>query len=117
MPEIEMEAPTQFLGATVTIKIDRPLGSRHPQWDFIYPVNYGYLPGVPVLDGEDLDAYLLGVFKPVEEYTGICIGIIHRLNDADDKLVIAPLGVHYTAEQIRALTEFQERFWQAEVIC
>jgi inorganic pyrophosphatase len=111
-----MEPPTHFIGTTVTIKIDRPLGSRHPRWGFVYPVNYGYLPGVPAPDGEDLDAYLLGIFEPVETFTGICIAVIHRLDDDDDKLVVVPSGVDYTKGQIRALTEFQERFFQSEVL-
>lgn len=111
-----MEPPTQFLGATVTIKIDRPLGSSHPEWGFIHSINYGYLPGVIAPDGEELDAYLLGVFEPVEEFTGVCIAIVHRHDDPDDKLVVAPEGVNYTNEQILALTEFIERFYRSEVI-
>jgi inorganic pyrophosphatase len=105
-----------FLGASVSIRIDRPMGSRHPEWNFIYPVNYGFLPDVLAPDGEELDAYLLGVYEPVEEYSGICIAIIHRLNDADDKLVIVPENKTFSNAQIRALTEFQERFWQSEII-
>jgi inorganic pyrophosphatase len=111
-----MEPLTQFLGARVKIKIDRPLGTAHPKWGFIYPLNYGYLPGVIAPDGEELDAYLLGVFEPVREFTGVCIAIIHRLNDPDDKLVVTPAGVAYSDDQIRALTEFQERFFQSEIV-
>jgi inorganic pyrophosphatase len=116
MTDPPMEAPTHFIGARLTIKIDRPLGSAHPEWGFIYPLNYGYLPWVIAPDGEELDAYLLGVFEPVEEYTGDCFAIIHRLDDPDDKLVIAPEGAAYSDEQIRALTEFQERFFQSEIL-
>ena len=111
-----IEPPTQFLGTRVKIKIDRPFGASHTDWDFIYPLNYGYLPGVIAPDGEELDAYLLGVFEPVEEFMGVCIAIIHRLDDPDDKLVVVPEGVTYTNAQIRALTEFQERFFQSEII-
>ncbi|MEN8242000.1 MAG: inorganic diphosphatase, partial [Chloroflexota bacterium] len=107
---------THFLNQTLTIEIDRPLGSRHPEHGFIYPVNYGFLPGVFSGDSEELDAYLLGVFEPVMEYTGVCIAIIHRLDDDDDKLVIVPEDKSYTLEQIRALTEFQERFFESEMI-
>jgi inorganic pyrophosphatase len=111
-----MAPPTQFLGARVKIKIDRPIGSAHPDWGFIYPLNYGYLPGVSAPDGEELDAYLLGVFEPVAEYTGLCLAIVHRFDDPDDKLVVVPDGAAYSDDQIRALTEFQERFFQSEII-
>ena len=106
----------KFLGNRVSIKIDRPLGSRHPQWDFIYPVNYGFVPDTIAADGEGIDAYLLGVFEPVEEYTGICIAIIHRINDNDDKLIIVPDDKNYSTEQIIALTEFQGRFFKFVII-
>ncbi|NLM63444.1 MAG: inorganic pyrophosphatase [Mollicutes bacterium] len=106
----------EFLGKEVTVKIDRKLGSAHPKWGFIYCLNYGYVPNTISGDGEELDAYVVGEFKPVEEFTGECIAIIHRTNDNDDKLVIAPKGVNYTDEQIRALTEFQEKFFESVII-
>jgi len=111
-----MSTASNYLGKLLTIQIDRPLGSRHPEHGFYYPVNYGYLPGVVGEDGEDLDAYLLGVSEPVDQFEGVCIAIIHRLDDQDDKLVIAPQGESYTADQIRALTEFQERFFASEIL-
>ena len=106
----------QFLGKMVTMNVDRPLGSRHPDWGFIYPLNYGEIPNTPAPDGDDLDAYLLGVFEPVQTVTGRCIAIIHRLDDDDDKLIIVPDGKQYTDPQIRALTEFQERFFTSNII-
>jgi len=96
--------------------MDRPMGSRHPQHGFLYPVNYGCLPGVPGLDGEDLDAYVLGVFEALDEFHGVCIAVIQRLDDADDKLVVVPPEVNYTDDQIRALTEFQERFFHSVIL-
>ena len=102
-----------YLGKKITIKIDRPLGTRHPKHNFIYLLNYGYVPNTISGDGEELDAYLLGVFEPVEEYHGRVIAIIHRINDNDDKLVVVPDGVNYTDDQIMALTEFQERFFKS----
>ena len=116
MTERQMDPPIQFIGERVKIKIDRPLGSLHPQWGFIHSVNYGYLPGVIAPDGEELDAYLLGVFEPVDEFSGVCIAVIHRLDDPDDKLVIVPEGVDYSNDQIRALTEFVERHFASEII-
>ncbi|MBR3210835.1 MAG: inorganic diphosphatase [Bacilli bacterium] len=106
----------EYLGQTVKIKIDRPFGSKHPNHGFIYPVNYGYIPDTVSGDGEELDAYLLGVFEPVDEYEGECIAILHRTNDDDDKLVVAPFGKDYSDEAIDALTEFQERFFEHEII-
>lgn len=105
-----------FLDNEVTVVIDRPLGTKHPKWDFYYPVNYGYLDGVKAPDGEDLDAYVLGIFEPKERFTGKCIAILHRTNDDDDKLIVVPDGKIYTDEQIKALTEFQESYFESVII-
>jgi inorganic pyrophosphatase len=113
---IIMADSKQFLGKTVHVKMDRPLGSKHPKWKFIYSVNYGFIPNIKSADGEELDAYVLGVFEPVEIFTGKCIAIIHRTNDNDDKLVIVPNDKEYSDEQIRALTEFQESFFKSIII-
>jgi inorganic pyrophosphatase len=107
---------TAFIGKTVTVKMDRPLGSRHPRWSFIYPVNYGYVPGVVAPDQEELDAYVLGVFEPLEQFQGTCIAVVRRLDDDDDKLVVVAPGKDYTDDQIRALTEFQERFFTSVIV-
>lgn len=102
----------EYLNKEITIKIDRPLGTKHPKHNFIYSVNYGYVPNTTSGDGEEIDAYLLGVFEPVEEYTGNVITIIHRTNDNDDKLVVVPKCTNYTNKQIEALTEFQEKYFK-----
>lgn len=105
-----------YIGKEINIKIDRPFGSKHPKHGFIYPVNYGYVPNTISGDGEELDAYLLGVFEPVDEYTGKCIAIIHRTNDDDDKLVVVPLDKDYSNDAIEALVEFQEKYFTHIII-
>lgn len=107
---------SSYLGKTVEIKIDRPLGSVHPKHsDMLYPVNYGYIPGVIGGDGEDLDVYLLGVDTPVDEYTCRVIGIIHRENDVEDKLVAAPAGKSFSEEEIAQAVRFQEKYYKTTV--
>ena len=106
----------QYIGKIIDIKIDRPFGSKHPKHGFIYPINYGFVPNTTSGDGEELDCYLLGVFEPVEEFKGEVIAIIHRTNDDDDKLVVAPKGVDYSDDAIRALTEFQEKYFESIII-
>ena len=110
-----MKDVKEYLGQEVLVKMDRPLGSIHPKWGFVYCLNYGYIPNTISGDGEELDAYVVGEFKPLDEYRGIVIAIIHRTNDDDDKLVVAPLGVNYTDDQVRALTEFQEKFFESVI--
>lgn len=105
-----------YLEKIVEVKIDRQIGSKHPKWNFIYPVNYGYVPNTISGDGEELDCYVLGIFEPIETFKGKCIAIIHRIYDDDDKLIIVPKNKNYSNEQIRALTEFQERFFESEII-
>lgn len=105
-----------YLGKDVTIKIDRPLGSRHPKHGFMYMLNYGYIPNTISGDGEEIDAYLLGEFEPVDISSGKVIAVIHRTNDADDKIVVSKNGKDYTDDAIRALTEFQERYFDSVII-
>lgn len=105
-----------FLGTTVAAIIDRPLGTRHPQHGHIYPINYGYIANTLAPDGQEVDAYILGVFEPLSHFEGDCIAIIYRLNDADDKLIVVPQGKNYSDEQILALTEFQERFFVSLIL-
>ena len=96
----------------VTVTVDRPLGSRHPRFNgMIYPVNYGYVSGLIGGDGEDQDAYILGVDRPLAEFGGRVIAIIRRLDDVEDKLVVAPEGTSFTEEQIMEMTHFQEKYF------
>ena len=104
-----------YLNKIVTVKMDRPLGSQHPKHGFVYPVNYGYIPNTVSGDGEELDAYVLGEHKPLDTFTGKVVAIIHRTNDNDDKLVVMKDGRNYTDEQIRALTEFQEQYFESVI--
>ena len=106
-----------MLGKIVKVIIDRPLGSHHPNYeDLIYPVNYGYVEGVIAPDGEEQDAYVLGIDEPIGEYEGEIIAIVHRLDDIEDKWVVAPKGAYYTKEEIAKQIEFQERFFKSEII-
>ena len=107
---------TQYIGQILQVVIDRPLGSRHPQHGFLYPLNYGFLPGVISEDGEELDAYVLGVFEPLQAFEGECIAVIHRLEDDDDKLVLVTPGRLFTEEQIRVQTEFQECWFNSVIL-
>ncbi len=108
---------TPFLGREVEVLIDRPLGSRHPRHpDIVYGMNYGYVSGTSAPDGEELDAYVLGVEEPLERFLGVCIALIHRLDDDDDKLVVVPAGVTLTDAEIIAAVAFQERFFESVVV-
>ena len=105
-----------FLGKTVIVEMDRQLGTKHPKHGFIYMLNYGFIPNTISGDGEELDAYVVGVYDPVETFEGKVIAIIHRTNDDDDKLVVAPADIDYSDDAIRAMTAFQERFFESIII-
>ena len=101
----------------MTVIVDRPLGSCHPQHpDIVYPVNYGFIPGIIAADGEEQDAYIMGVDDPVDEYTGKLIAVIRRWDDVEDKWVIAPEGACFTKEDIERAVLFQEQYFRSEVI-
>ena len=106
-----------YLGRVVRIEIDRPIGYVHHKksYSLTYPINYGYVPGVLGGDGEELDVYLMGVSEAVSEYEGRIIGIVHRENDVEDKLIMAPVGVVYSAEEIADAIRFQEQYYRTYV--
>jgi|SRR3989338_9246185 len=112
-----LKTAKDFLGRIVKIKIDRLIGSKHPKHSFVYEVNYGFVPGTKAPDGEEIDAYLLGINEPVEEFTGKCIAVIHRKNNDDDKLVVIPDGVKgISDEEILKAVNFQEKWFDSVVI-
>ncbi len=104
------------LGDVLRVEMDRPIGTVHPKHpDLIYPVNYGYVPGLIAPDGEEQDAYVLGVDQPLEEFTGQLIAVIHRFDDVEEKWVLAPEGMSFTKEQVEEMTRFQEQYYQIEI--
>ena len=106
-----------MIGNSIKVLVDRPLGTCHPDHkDIIYSVNYGYVPDVIALDGEEQDAYILGVEKPIKEFVGKVIAIIHRIDDIEDKLVVVPEGVSFTKDEIMDKVSFQEQFFKTEII-
>ena len=106
-----------YLGRSVTIGIDRPVGYVHRKGEktLVYPINYGYIPEVLGGDGEELDVFLLGVDEPVESFTGRVIGIAYRADDVEDKLIMSPEGMKFTAEQMAELVRFQEKYYHTTV--
>ena len=116
--EERAELVEKYLGRTVSIKTDRPLGYEHKKekYTLIYPINYGYIPDVLGGDGEELDVYLLGVNEPVEKFTCRVIGAALRKNDVEDKLIAAPVGMYFTKEEMRNAVDFQEKWYDTEII-
>ena len=106
-----------YIGKNVNVKIDRPLGSIHPKWKEIkYPINYGYIPNTLSGDGEEIDCYILGINEPLENFEGKVIAVIHRTNDDDDKLVVVPSNTTYSDKEIRDFTNFQEKYFESDII-
>ncbi|MGN1132192.1 MAG: inorganic pyrophosphatase [Ruminococcus sp.] len=106
-----------FLGKSVTVVVDRPLGTTHPKHkDIIYPINYGYIENLFAGDGEEQDAYILGVDKKLDTFRGTVIAIIHRLDDVEDKLVVAPNNMRFTSKEIMEKVYFQEQYFETEII-
>lgn len=105
-----------FIGQKVNVIIERPLGTKHPKHGFTYEVNYGFIPDTKSADGEELDAYVLGVDKRITETRGICIAVIRRTDDDDDKLIITQDGKDLTDAEIEKLVEFQEKWFKHVIL-
>lgn len=106
---------SSVIGRTVTGRIDRPMGSRHPTAGFLYPVNYGYADGIQAMDGDAQDVYLLGVDEPVEAFAARVIAVYHRFDDIEDKWIAAPPGTDFSDEEILRQIQFQEQFFHGQL--
>lgn len=97
----------------VKVIIDRPKGSYHPTHTHLYyPINYGYVEGVIAGDGEEQDAYILGVNQPVQEFVGVLYAIVHRLDDVEDKWIVVPEGYQLSEKEIEESIAFQEKYFE-----
>ena len=106
-----------MIGKTVKVVVDRPLGTYHPKHkDIFYSINYGYVESIIAPDGEEQDVYILGVNEPVKEYVGKVIAIIHRIDDVEDKWVVAPKNATFTKEEIMEQVRFQEQYFKTEIL-
>lgn len=105
-----------MIGKVVKVIVDRPLGSYHPTHkDIYYPINYGYIEGIIAPDGEEQDAYILGVHTPVKEFVGKVIAIIHREDDIEEKWVVAPDNMNFSKEEIMEQIRFQEQYFKSSI--
>ena len=106
-----------MIGEIVTVTVDRKAGTLHPKHTNIrYPVNYGFVDGITAPDGEFQDAYILGVDEPLDVFTGRVIAIIQRKDDIEDKWVVAPDGIVFTATEIAEQVHFQEQYFDSVII-
>lgn len=105
-----------MIGKTVKVTVDRPLGSYHPEHkEMYYPINYGYIEGIIAADGEEQDAYILGVDVAIQEFIGVVIAVIHRNNDIEEKWVVAPKGMKYSSDEIMKRVAFTEQYFDSEI--
>jgi len=112
-----MENYKKWLGREVEVIVDRPFGSIHPKHkNLVYKLNYGYLPGeISEFDNEEIDAYIMGVDKKLEKFTGQVIAIVKRLSgDKEIKLVVAKKN--YSEHDIKKSVDFQEKYFRNELI-
>lgn len=113
----EQNPNISYIGKIVDVKIDRILGSTHPKHGFKYEANYGFIPNTKAPDGEELDAYVLGINEPVESFRGKVIAVIHRTNDDDDKLVVVPENhAGLSDAEIKSATHFQEQWFESVIL-
>ena len=66
-------------------------------------------------DGEEQDAYILGIDIPLTNFIGKLISIIYRKNDNENKWVVAPENLILSKEEILEAVEFQEKYFDIEI--
>lgn len=113
--EAKTKEEIEFLGKEVVVTIDRPIKSKHPEFNFDYHLNYGYLANTKSGDGKEIDAYIFGETNPIKEFKGIVKGVIIRYNDNENKLIVANDDLVLDENMIIEQTFFQEQYFDIEV--
>jgi len=92
-------------------EMERPKDSRHPRYpDYIYPLDYGFIPNTSSSDGDDIDAWqgslkgqtvtaVVATFDPVKKDMEIKI-LLGCTKDDMDKIVAAHSRGDMTAQLI-----------------
>jgi inorganic pyrophosphatase len=78
-------AALDALVAGSKIRIDRPQGSRHPRFGFVYPLDYGYLEHTTGGDGHGVDVWIGG--NPERCVTGVFCTVDPYKRDAETKVL------------------------------
>lgn len=97
---------------TLKVIVDRPIGYKD-SFGNIYRINYGYIPDIIAGDGEEQDAYILGVDEAISEYEGELVAIIHRSDDVEDKWVVS--NKKYKKEEIERQVHFIEQYFHYSI--
>lgn len=97
-----------YLGKEVNVVIDHPIGTKHATLGFTYSVNYGYIPNTKAKDESEIDAYYLGVEKPIQAEVGTVIAVIEHKDNDDHKLIVVPSKTEMEVSKIKEAIDFQE---------
>ncbi len=104
-----------MLGKTVTVTVDRPLGSACPgQKLSACPLNSGY---IIQANGERQKAYVFGVTRPVASFTGEVIAVLTRQKDRSKAYVVAPAGTVAYEPELRRAVMFAEKPYHSRMRC
>lgn len=107
---------SHIIGRTVKGKVDRPLGTAHPDFpEMTYPINYGYIQGVFADDGEEQDVYLFGTDVPLTSFEGRVIAVWRRFDDNEDKWIVSVNGEYFDDDRILGDISFQEQFFYGKL--
>lgn len=112
---LDLGAYLSFVGTEVSVVIDRPAGSRHPSYELVYPLPYGWIPDTVAGDGEPVDAYIVGASRPQARYFGRCVAVVERRDDVEMKLIVSVDRMERGEAELTRLVAFQERFFTSRL--
>lgn len=98
------------------VEIDRPVGYVD-DFNNIYPINYGFIPGIIGGDGKEQDVYIISkkATQPLREFEGELIAIITREDDVETKWVVSSFDESYSIEEIKEKVAFLEQYFHSTI--
>ncbi len=100
-----------IIGEAVSIIIDHRKGSVDENGIY-YPINVGYINDDSSLNGR-IRVYLLGVYSPLDSYTGEFLGYIKSKGD-EDRIVCGNFQEQFSDDQILSQIDFIDKYCTVE---
>lgn len=115
--EMEYLCGKSLLGKTVTVIVERPYGSLDLRNEGELSVNCGYIQEEITMNDTDMkNACIVGVYQPVETFTGVVIGLVYHEEDSNIHAIVARNGELIDHDKVIQEIGMVEQYYHSRIV-